>query len=275
MPEASSGSGLFREKAVASIDSVERFDEAIVIVPSRNAVALGIIGALLAGAVIWAVFGTVPVGLQGHGVIVTGSGVQPVIAAEAGTLIDLPADVGDSVGQGEAVARIRTAGGRIVALRATGGGVLAQRSPQLGSFVRPGDTVAVIEPARAAPAAVVFVPVETDRRAAVGMPVNISPADAPPDVFGYLRGHVTYVAPFPASPDRIKAALENDAVASSFSSDVPVREVHVALDVDEQGNLIWSGLHNARRDLAVDTPCDATVVVEQRHPISFLMPQRQ
>jgi len=32
MSEGSSGSGLFREKAVASIDSVERFDEAIVIV---------------------------------------------------------------------------------------------------------------------------------------------------------------------------------------------------------------------------------------------------
>ena len=42
MSEGSSGSGLFREKAVASIDSGERFDEAIVIVPSRNAVALGI-----------------------------------------------------------------------------------------------------------------------------------------------------------------------------------------------------------------------------------------
>lgn len=275
MSEGSPASGLFREKAVSSIDSVERFDEAIVIVPSRNTVALAIIGALLAGAMIWAIFGRVPVGLQGHGVIVTGSGVQPVIATEAGTLIDLPAGIGDSVGQGAAVARLRTAGGRIVALRATGDGVLAQRSPQLGSFVRAGDTVAVIEPTRALPAAVVFVPVETDRRAAVGMPVNISPADASPDVFGYLRGHVIYVAPFPASPDRIKAALENDAVASSFSPDIPVREVHVALDVDAQGNLIWSGLHNAHRDLAVDTPCDATVVVEQRHPISFLLPQRQ
>lgn len=271
----SPASGLFREKAVSSIDSVERFDEAIVIVSSRSALALAMVGALLAGAALWAIFGRVPVGLQGRGVIVTGSGVQPVIASEAGTLIDLPADVGDSVAQGEAVARIRTAGGRIVALRSTGGGVLAQRSPQLGSFVRAGDTVAVIEPARAVPAAVVFVPVETDRRAAVGMPVNVSPADASPDVFGYLRGHVTYVAPFPASPDRIKAALENDAVASSFSSDIPVREVHVALDVDAQGNLIWSGFQNARRDLAVDTPCDATVVVDQRHPISFLLPQRQ
>jgi hypothetical protein len=275
MSQGLSGSGLFREKAVSSIDSVERFDEAIVIVSSRSALALAMICALLVGVMIWAVFGRVPVGLQGRGVIVTGSGVQPVIAGEAGTVVDLPAEVGEGVAQGQAIVRMRTTSGRIVALRAPGAGELAQRSPPLGSFIRSGDTVAVIEPVGAVPTAVVFVPVETDRRAAVGMPVNISPADASPDVFGYLRGHVTYVAPLPASPDRIKAALENDAVASSFSPDVPVREVHVALDVDAQGNLIWSGLQNARRELAVDAPCYATVIVEERHPISFLLPQRQ
>jgi multidrug resistance efflux pump len=275
VPQGPPSSGLFREKAVTSIDSVERFDEAIVVVSSRSALALAMIGALVIGVVIWAIFGHVPVGLEGRGVIVTGSGVQPVIAGEAGTVIDLPVQPGDAVAQGQAIVRMRTVGGRIVALRAPGAGVLAQRSPQIGSFLRNGDTVAVIEPAGAVPAAVIFVPVETDRRAAVGMPVNVSPADASPDIFGYLRGHVTYVAPLPASPDRIKAALENDAVASSFSSDVPVREVHVALDVDAQGNLVWSGLQNARRELAVDTPCNATVVVEERHPISFLLPRRQ
>ena len=275
MSEELSGSGLFRQKAVSSIDSVERFDEAIVIVSSRSAFALTMIGVLLACMLVWAIFGRVAVGLEGRGVIVGGSGVQPVIATEAGTLIDLPAQIGDFVAQGEAIVRLRTSSGRLAAIRATGSGVLAQRSPQRGSFIRAGDTVAVIEPANAVPTAVLFVPVETDRRAAVGMPVNISPADASPDVFGYLRGHVTYVAPFPASPDRIKAALENDAVASSFSADVPVREIHVTLDVDGQGNLIWSGLRSARHELAVGTPCDATVVVEQRHPISFLLPQRQ
>jgi HlyD family secretion protein len=275
MSDELSSSGLFRQKAVSSIDSVERFDEAIVIVSSRSAFALTMIGVLLAALLVWAIFGRVSVGLEGRGVVVSGSGVQPVIATEPGTLIDLPAQVGDYVAQGEAVARLRTSAGHLAAIRATGSGMLAQRSPQLGSFIRAGDTVAVIEPANAVPAAIVFVPVESDRRAAVGMPVNISPADASADVFGYLRGHVTYVAPLPASPDRIKAALENDAVASSFSADVPVREVHVALDVDAQGNLIWSGLKSARRELAVGTPCDATVVVEQRPPISLLLPQRQ
>jgi len=275
MPEESSSSELFRPKAVSSIDSVERFDEAIVIVSSRSVLALTAIGVLLAGVLIWAIFGRIPAGVEGRGVIVGGSGAQPVIATEAGTSIDLPAQIGDFVSQGEAVLRIRTTTGRIAALRATGSGVLAQRSPQIGSFIRAGDTVAVIEPTGAVPAAILFVPVETDRRAAVGMQVNVSPADAPPDVFGYVRGHVTYVAPFPASPDRIKAALENDAVASSFSADVPVREIHVAFDIDAQGYPIWSGLKNARHDLTVGTPCYATILVERREPISFLLPQRQ
>jgi len=267
------GGGLFREKAISAIDSVERFDEAIAVVSSRSILALAAIGGLLCLVLVWAIFGRLPVGLDGRGVIVAGSGVQQVVAAAEGTLIALPGSVGDVVAQGQAVARVRTTGGDIVALRAPVTGTLAQRSPQLGSYVRPGDAVATIEPVGASPTAVVFVPVETDRRVAAGMPVRLSPADARPDVFGFLRGHVTYAAPFPASADRIKAALQNDAVAAGFSPDVPVREVHIALDVDAAGNLIWSGLQNAGRALSPGTPCDATVVVEERSPISFVLPQ--
>jgi hypothetical protein len=268
-------SDLFRQKAVASIDSVERFDEAIVIVSSRSMFALGAIGVVILLIALWAVFGRVPVGLQGRGIVVAGSGIQPVVAVADGTLIALPGRVGDMVTQGAAIARLRTTSGDIVALRAPAAGKLAQRSAQMGSFIRSGDLVATVEPAGASPVAVIFVPVETDRRVAIGMPVRLSPADARPDVFGFLRGHVTYAAPFPASADRIKAALQNDAVAATFSADVPVREVHVALDVDRRGQLVWSGLRNAGRTLTPGTPCSATIVVEERAPVTFLLPQTQ
>jgi hypothetical protein len=272
-PNQTEESGLFRERAVSSIDSVERFDEAIVVVSSGSIIALATIGGLLFLAMIWSIFGRVPIGLEGRGVIVAGSGVAPVVAPADGNLIDLPGHVGDVVAQGAAVARLQTTGGNIVALRAPVSGMLAQRSPQLGSFVRDGDPVATIEPSGASPTAVVFVPVETDRRVSPGMPVRLSPADARPDVFGYLRGHVIYTAPFPASSDRIKAALQNDAVAAGFAPEVPVREVHVALDVDPSGNLIWSGLQNARRTLLPGTPCNVTIVTEERAPITFILPQ--
>ena len=268
-------SDLFREKAVSAIDSVERFDEAIEIVSARSVLALAAIGFLILLISLWAIFGRVPVGLQGRGVLVAGSGIQPVVSETQGTLIALPGRAGDMVTQGAAIARLRTTDGDIVALRAPAAGRLAQRSVQIGSFVRSGDIVATIEPPGAAPVAVVFVPVETDRRVAVGMQVRLSPADARPDVFGFLRGHVIYAAPFPASADRIKAALQNDAVAASFSPDVAVREVHIALDVDEHGQLLWSGLRNSGRTLSPGTPCAATIVVDQRAPVTFLLPQSQ
>jgi hypothetical protein len=264
---------LFREEAVSAIDSVERFDEAIEVVSSRNVLALAVIGGMVFLLLVWSIFGRIPIGLQGHGVIVAGSGIAPVVAGAEGTLIELPGHVGDDVAQGAAIARMRTTAGEIVALRAPLSGTLAQRSAQVGSFVRAGDTIGTVEPVGASPTAVIFVPVETDRRVVAGMPVRLSPADARPDVFGFLRGHVTYAAPFPASADRIKAALQNDAVAAGFSPDVPVREIHIALDVDPSGNLIWSGLQNTGRSLSPGTPCYATIVVEERAPISFVLPQ--
>jgi hypothetical protein len=272
-PNHSDHSSLFREKAVSAIDSVERFDEAIAVVSARGVLALAIVGGLIFLVLGWAIFGRIPVGLQGRGVIVAGSGVAPVVASAEGTLIALPGHVGDVVAQGAAIARMRTTAGDVIALRAPVGGSLAQRSPQLGSFVRVGDAVATIEPVGANPTAVVFVPVETDRRVVAGMPVRLSPADARPDVFGFLRGHVTYAAPFPASEDRIKAALQNDAVTAGFSPDVAVREVHISLDVDAAGNLAWSGMQNAGRSLSPGTPCYVTIVVEERAPISFILPQ--
>ncbi len=266
-------SGLFREEAISALDSVERFDEAITIVSSRSILAFATIGCLLILLMLWAIFGRIPVGLEGRGVIVAGSGAQPVVAAAGGTLIALPGRVGDTVAWGEAIARIRTVDGGIVALRSPVTGALAQRSAELGSYVRLGDTIATVEPIGESQTAIVFVPVSTDSRVAAGLPVRLSPADARPDVFGFLRGHVTYAAPFPASVDRIKAALQNDSVAAGFPPDVPVREVHIALDVDANGNLVWSGLENAGRSLSAETPCDATIVVEERSPISFVLPQ--
>lgn len=272
-PNTTGGPGLFREKAIASIDSIERFDEAITVVSSQSVFALASIGALIVLLLGWAVFGWVPVGLQGRGTIVSGSGVQPVTASSDGTLISLPGQVGDVVREGAAVARMRTTAGDVVALRAPSSGKLAERPALLGTFVRAGDPIATIEPVGASAAAIVFVPVETDRRVAPGMAVRLSPADARPDVFGFLRGHVTYAAPYPAGPDRIKAALQNDAVAAGFAPEVAVREVHVALDVDERGNLVWSGLQNAGTTISPGTPCYATIVVEERHPISLVLPQ--
>ena len=150
--------GLFREEAISAIDSVEKFDEAIAVVSSHSILALAIIGGLLLLLIGWSVFGRIPVGLQGRGVIVAGSGIAPVVAAAEGTIIELPAHVGDTVPLGAAVARMRTTAGDVVALRAPVAGVLAQRSPQVGSFVRQGDAIATIEPAGANPTAVVFVP---------------------------------------------------------------------------------------------------------------------
>jgi hypothetical protein len=272
-PEHSGHSGLFREEAVSAIDSVEKFDEAIAVVSSHSVLALAVVGGMLALLMVWAIFGRIPVGLQGRGVIVSGSGVAPVVAPAEGTLIELPAHVGDAVPLGAAVARMRTTAGDIIALRAPVAGTLAQRSPQVGSFVRTGDAIATIEPVGANPTAIVFVPVETDRKVVAGLPVRLSPADARPDVFGFLRGHVTYAAPFPATADRIKAALQNDAITAGFSPDVAVREVHIALDVDANGNLVWSGMQNAGRTLSPGMPCYATIVVEDRPPISFVLPQ--
>jgi hypothetical protein len=103
------------------------------------------------------------------------------------------------------------------------------------------------------------------------MAARVSPIDANPKVYGVIRGYVSSVAPYPASPDRIKSVFHNDALAAAVTTR-PVREVHVALERDADGSPRWSGFPRNRPRSASGTPCSAGIVVENRRPIAFVFP---
>lgn len=261
---------IFRAEAVAAIDSVDRLDEAITIVSARSGLALTAILVLAGVGVLWAIFGTIPVTITGRGVFVAGAGTAHITATDDGTIQSIDVAVGQSVLAGQAIARERTLGGQIVALRAPRAGSVVEIAGRPTVFVHRGDPVASVAPSGAQLRAIVFVPVATDRHVEPGMAASVVPADVPELSGRAVQAEVASVAPYPASADRIRNALQDDALAAQFSASVPVREVQLQLLVGSDGNLIWRGLFGAKASPAGGTPCTATIAVRERHPIEII-----
>jgi len=261
---------LFRKEALQHAAAGERYEDVFVVVSARAWLALAVIGALLLAVLIWSIFASIPVTVGGSGELVAGSGIQTIVAPSDGIVSAIEA-VGTEVERGDAVVRIRSSPDAIAVARAPIAGTLVEVAVGDSSFVHRGDVIATIEPPMAQLHAIVFVPVSADRAIVPGMPARVSPIDANPKVYGVIRGSVTSVAPYPASPDRIKAVFHNDALAAGVATG-PVREVHIALERDLDGSLAWSGFPRVRPRSASGTPCTAGIVVENRRPISFVFP---
>jgi hypothetical protein len=107
------------------------------------------------------------------------------------------------------------------------------------------------------------------------MPANVIPADVPSLSGRAVRAEVASVAPYPASPERIRAALQDDALAAQFAAAVPVREVQLKLLTAPDGKLVWQGFFGATAPPAGGTPCTAIVQVRQRHPIEIIFSRSQ
>lgn len=263
-------SPLFRREALDHATAGERYEDLFVVVPSRAWTILAGVAALFVGALVWSLFATIPVTVDGSGELIAGTGLQQLTAPVDGVLIAARGS-GDRISAHDAVVRLRGPNNAIVTVRAAIAGIVIEVPHETSTFVHRGDIVATIEPPPELLQAVVFMPVETDRAIAPGMPARISPVDANPNVFGVLRGTVVSVAPYPATPERIASVLANETLAASIAH-APVREVHVALERDAGGEPVWSGAARARPRVISGMPCSLGVVVENRHPIAFIIP---
>jgi multidrug efflux pump subunit AcrA (membrane-fusion protein) len=266
---------LFRSEAVAAIDAVDRLDEAMTIVSARSAFALAALLVLIAVALAWAVFGTIPVTVTGHGVFIAGAGTARVVAADDGTIQTVDVAAGDHVVAGDVIARERTAGGDIIAVRSPQNGNVVELVAQATAFVRRGDPIAAIASGGGTLRAVVFVPVASDRHVTTGLTARVAPADIAATSGRAVRAVVAAVAAYPASADRIRSALQDDALAAQFPTATPVREVELDLETTPGGALLWSGAIGAITQPTGGTPCTATILVRSVHPIELVFARNQ
>ncbi len=97
---------LFREESVERLSSPERLDQLMQVVNSKSWIPLATLGFLGMTALVWGIFGRIPITVEGAGVLVYPSTVIPVQTKSSGQLIDLKVKNGDLIKKGEVIATI-------------------------------------------------------------------------------------------------------------------------------------------------------------------------
>ncbi|MDY0091918.1 MAG: NHLP bacteriocin system secretion protein [Candidatus Vecturithrix sp.] len=98
---------IFRKVALERISSPEQLDQLIIITSPVGWLALLAVGALLAAAVFWGFYGTIPAKVQGLGILLQKGGLTGIQAQHSGTIMSINVEVGDVVEKGDVVARLR------------------------------------------------------------------------------------------------------------------------------------------------------------------------
>lgn len=98
---------IFRSVALERLSSPEQLDQLMQVTTPRGWLLLVGVGALLATALVWGLFGSVPERIAGQGILIRSGGVLEVEAPGDGRVTDVAVRVGDVVSEGQVVARIQ------------------------------------------------------------------------------------------------------------------------------------------------------------------------
>ena len=98
--------GIYRKKALAHIASLEQLDRMIIVARPTGWLSLAAVGAILASALAWGIWGSVPVEIHGRGIIVRRGGILEVTASTGGQLAEVSVEPGSVVHRGQVVARV-------------------------------------------------------------------------------------------------------------------------------------------------------------------------
>jgi len=101
-----SASSLFRREALEHLSSPEQLDQRVVLVPPREWILLSSIALLIAGAVVWGIWGALPMTVSGPGILVHPHRILPVQAITSGRIAAVHVRPGDQIAVGTLVATV-------------------------------------------------------------------------------------------------------------------------------------------------------------------------
>lgn len=97
---------LFRKESLERLSSPERLDQLMRVVGPKSWLPLTSLGSLVVVAVIWSIFGRIPITVEGRGVLIYPHQVVPLQSTGSGQLVALNVKVGDVVKQGQVLGTI-------------------------------------------------------------------------------------------------------------------------------------------------------------------------
>lgn len=94
---------LFRQKSLERLSSPEQLDQLMQVINPRSWISLATLGFLVFIALLWSIFGRIPITVEGRGILVFPGNVVPLQSKSAGQIVELKIKVGDVVEAGQVI----------------------------------------------------------------------------------------------------------------------------------------------------------------------------
>ncbi|MFJ9852189.1 HlyD family efflux transporter periplasmic adaptor subunit [Streptomyces sp. NPDC101150] len=266
----------FRQQALSKLQSPEEIDLPVRFARPQGWLVLIITVAVLIGASIWAVTGTVSSTLNAPGILTHGQGSYILQSPVAGQVTAVLAEEGKRVAANTPVLKVRTAQGTTV-VRAIAAGRLTTMVATIGSVVTTGADIASVERV-ARPAdpltATLYVPADSAATVPVGASVDLTVQSVPAQQYGVLRGRVQAVGRTAQTRQRIGAYLGSSQLGEQFSQHGQPVAVLVKLDRAPRNKSGYAWSTSDGPPFAVDsmTMAGGAVHLAEQHPIDWLLP---
>ena len=270
---------LFRAAALERLSSPEQLDQLVHVTRPMSWLALLALSLVLFAALIWGLTGSLPVQVSGQGILLSADGFHTLVSPATGQVVDVAFNVGDVIAAGQTVARIAEPGqsasqpvispysGRIVELLIDVGSPIEKNAPLLSlEGLNPAGRVDLV--------AVIYMAPAEGKKIRPGMEVQVSPSTVRREEYGFMRGQVASVGQFPATPQGMLRVLGNSELVKTLSAVGAPIEVRVTLSADAANTSGYAWSSPAGPPLQVDsgTLCTAWITLEQRRPISLMIP---
>lgn len=158
---------------------------------------------------------------------------------------------------------IAPASGAVTEIK-TAPGALVAEGQSLFTFQSGGQTLDLL----------LYIPPQHGKRVRPGMAVQIAPATAKREEFGTMDGRVEWVSEFPATVEGMRAVLNNDELARTFTQSGPPYVARIALlpDPNTVSGYRWSSAKGATLALSGGTLASAEITVAEQAPVTLILP---
>lgn len=159
-------------------------------------------------------------------------------------------------------------------IRSHASGRVLERVVDAGELVQPSTRILSLEPLDSPLVCILYVPSGEGKKIEPGYQVRMSPSTVRKEEYGVMIGTVRSVSSYPATAQGMERTLRNPTLAHELAGKGAPLEVVVELttDASTESKFKWSSPKGPPVGIFGGTMCEGAVVVDERKPISYIIP---
>lgn len=265
---------IFSQEALDKLRSPEKLDTMLPITTPITWMALVAMLVLLFSVVLWSIYGSFTVKVDGMGLIMDSAGVANVSYSANGTIAHLYVKAGTSIKEGDVIAQVEEYQQETLEnVYSDYDGVVEEVMAQEGSMISAGTPICSvrIKQERDELIGLFYIPLDKGKRVKPDMLLHLEPNGVDTAQAGNLLGVVRSVSQYPMTIQEMQEHLGNAQLAQWIlqAQQSPVMEVTFDLipAPDLESGYLWTSKLEKHSPITPGSFCTGLIIIERKPPI--------